>query len=51
MVSVGIIEISISEIFAFACFILSGVSFASGFYYILNKKRKKTVKKMSSDSS
>jgi len=51
MIIIGIIGISISEIFALACFILSGVSFASGFYYIVNKKKKKTVKKMSSNSS
>ena len=51
MILFGIAGISISEIFALTCFILSGVSFVSGFYYIIDKKRKKTVKKMSSNSS
>ena len=51
MTFIGIAGISISEIFALTCFILSGVSFFSGFYYIIDKKRKKNSQKMSSNSS
>ena len=51
MIFIGIAGISISEFFALTCFILSGVSFVCGFYYIIDKKRKKTVKKMSTNSS
>ena len=45
MIFIGNAGISISEIFALTCFILSGVSFVSGFYYIIDKKRKKPSNK------
>ena len=40
MILFGFAGISISEIFALTCFTLSGVSFVSGFYYFIDKKRK-----------
>jgi hypothetical protein len=45
MIFIGTVGISISEIFALTCFTISGVSFVSGFYYIIDRKRKKTVNK------
>ena len=51
MIFIGIAGISVSEFFALTCFILSGVAFVSGFYFIIYKKRKKTVKKMSNNRS
>jgi general stress protein CsbA len=45
MILIGIAGISFSEFFTPTCFILSGVSFVSGFYYIIDMKRKKPSNK------
>ena len=45
MIFIGNAGINISEFFAPTCFILSGVAFVSGFYFIIYKKRKKPTKK------
>ncbi len=45
MILIGIFGIGISEIFTLTCFIIIGVSFVSGFYYIIDTKSKKTVNK------
>ena len=45
MIFIGNAGINISEFFALTCFILSGVSFVSGFYFIIDKKRKKPSNK------
>jgi hypothetical protein len=48
---IGFISIEYSIFYVLGSFILSIVCFASGFYYVADKKKKKTAKKISSNSS
>ena len=48
---IGIAGARFTEIFTFVLYFFGGLSFLSGFYYIINKKRKKPTMKMSSNSS
>ena len=48
---IGIAGAHFTEIFSYTWYVFGGLSFVSGFYYIIDKKRKKPTMKMSSNSS